>query len=800
MKLQNFPGRTRGCPVPVILLALILGVKSELEQEDLHTSLRSFSLSTAENGLTIDVRGTQNTSLSKSRIYLYSLPVFPASLSIEFNPHAAEIEFDDHTQVLVVHVVKSSNVSIGISRDHFSDTIERSTFSTTQIHINPCSDGLDNDLNGFIDMADPECQSMETAATEQLEWTWSEGTGARGGFLEKLSLTSAAVSLNSRATTKSIVPLIQDDPLDCRWWPHTSSEGCPHWKQSPKNNSGRVIEPWDFLITDAISGRSQFENVSSQRLLSWNATVAEYETRSRSILVQDTYVLRAESMFVSTTVTLLTNTSATVEFVSNYGSFRLNSSAMWHLGNKRAGTLERNWTTVEACVYPFDGRAPMPARACMSAASAMGDATHFSVGVQCLTPIDPDTTEILYAYMDTPKNNKWPTSVSRWTMVLEPHVPVSVGMQLKFSTPPVGDTRADVVEAMERVVAPYVHNFQHVWGSVPQYCPTPSIAWEDAINYGLDRPNGCQCSLTNPDCSCWWHNGTKLYEEFNVDAATRSLPQYGVPYAIAWRPGVQSIHLTSDGSQCEFNPNADVLDPHQDAFWSHAVWSNMSTAAQAAGVQLGYGMRPTSEILTSTNTSATIIPDNTTVDGYRIVPGLCHNFEGWPAGMRGEQLQRHVARVDRLVARGFRAFYWDSYISPGRIAGARRVRQRHGDQLFIVRESSGDIDMLVMSIFPWYNEAAWTPQYASDHSHFARLLVPSGEVFFGELASPPPADDWLSSLSMHKGNSFMWAYMQTVHNASFHCELLRKSYANYVWRMSNYGEAKGCARFDPPTC
>ena len=140
----------------------------------------------------------------------------------------------------------------------------------------------------------------------------------------------------------------------------------------------------------------------------------------------------------------------------------------------------------------------------MSAASAMGDDTHFSVGVQCLTPIDPDTTEILYYYMDNPRNNKWPTSTTQWTMTLAPQTPVAVGMQLQFGAPAASNTRVDVVAAMEAVVAPYVNNFQRVWGSVPQYCPTPSIAWEDAINYGLQRPDGCQCSLTNPECSCWW--------------------------------------------------------------------------------------------------------------------------------------------------------------------------------------------------------------------------------------------------------------------------------------------------------
>ena len=33
---------------------------------------------------------------------------------------------------------------------------------------------------------------------------------------------------------------------------------------------------------------------------------------------------------------------------------------------------------------------------------------------------------------------------------------------------------------------------------------------------------------------------------------------------------------------------------------------------------------------------------------------------------------------------------------------------------------------------------AWDPVYVQDHSHLARLLVPDGEAFFGQLAAPPP--------------------------------------------------------------
>lgn len=416
---------------------------------------------TADDTLTIGVQGPPHI-LAKSSVHFHALPVYPSSIAVRFSPRSGQIGFDDRTQTLSVHLAESAIMTISISRDHLQGAIRRSKLLAIKTYIDECSDGLDNDSNGFVDAAVPRCQSVDRTASGRLEWTWFGGNGSMSGFLEQVNWSYAAQeSYDSTAPVPSVV-VIQDDHSDCRWWPHSSSDDCPHWKQPPQNNSGRAFEPWDFEITDGVSGRSRFENVSVQHLVSWNASIAKYETKSASVLVEDTYVLHGEAMYISTSVSLLQNTSATVKFVSNYGSFRLNPSVLWHLGNKRAGTLERNWTTIEACVYPFDGLAPMPARACMSAASAMGDDTHFSVGVQCLTPIDPDTTEILYYYMDNPRNNKWPTSTTQWTMTLAPHTPVVVGMQLQFGAPAASNTRVDVVAAMEAVVAPYVNNFQRV--------------------------------------------------------------------------------------------------------------------------------------------------------------------------------------------------------------------------------------------------------------------------------------------------------------------------------------------------
>ena len=258
-----------------------------------------------------------------------------------------------------------------------------------------------------------------------------------------------------------------------------------------------------------------------------------------------------------------------------------------------------------------------------------------------------------------------------------------------------------------------------------------------------------------------------MYDVFNIDKLLQhgSVPgvlrEFGSPYHISWRPGVQSSHLTTPSrfEQCEFNPNAEVMDPHQDVFFNESIWGNLSDAAQSGGFSLGWGLRSTEEILTPDNQSATIVADKTQPGGFRINDGICVNFEGFyndsignasspdsngramgqsawrsnrPPGVRLDQrsfralvctaslsrqaihcnlphrgFAKQVARVKTLVGRGIRAFYLDSHIAPGRLNAVLEMRRAFaangvGKQLFLFRESTNDVDTLAMGQMPWY--------------------------------------------------------------------------------------------------
>ena len=441
-----------------------------------------------------------------------------------------------------------------------------------------CSDGLDSDGDGLVDAADPGCRSggehLDNRAPSSLSWSW--GTAPTGDFLKELRWTNTA--------TGTTVQVVSDEPSaavpnGCRWWPHGGN--CSHWVQSYSNNSAREPQDWAWSINvpDGHGGGPQYqekEGAIKKRLLSSSRTSAVFESASARLRLVDTFTLRGDTMYMSINATSLMPSTVRATFLTQFGSLQLHGQK-WHLGNKRLGSLDRNWSYVEACTYPYDGAAPMPSRACFSAASAMGDADHFSVGFQCLTPIGPDSTDALLAYMDVPANPRTPTSSTTLTLALRPGETRTFVLAMKI-TPPAGEglARPAVLKSMEAAVEPYVHMFHAVWGQTPEYCPTPAVSYEDAINYGLNRHPVCSARYPtgnpisgmqncNPwgndtECDCWWRNGTRMYDVLNVETLLQNsvAREFATPYHVSWRPGVQSSHLTipSRREQCEFDPNA----------------------------------------------------------------------------------------------------------------------------------------------------------------------------------------------------------------------------------------------------
>jgi hypothetical protein len=609
-------------------------------------------------------------------------------------------------------------VHIQASIDRLDGLRAASTFDASS-HVAACSDGIDNDGDGLVDAVDPGCKNpgghehTDNAAPTSLTWEWARAPD--GDFLKALRWTDTA--------TKKVVPIVTDEPSEstavngCRWWPHGGN--CSHWAQSYSNNSAREVQDWAWkiVVPDGHGGGPQYleqESAITKRLVSSNATSAVYESYSKRLHLLDVYSLRGDTMYISINATNRMTTTVRATFLTQYGSLQLGSSltapsesddredgTMWHLGNKRAGSLDRNWSFVEACVYPYDGTAPMPSRACFSAASAMGDDSHFSVGLQCLTPISPDSNDALLAYMDVPANPRTPTSTTTLTLVLRPGETRTFVLAMKVAPPAgYGLPRPSVLSSMEASIAPYVKMFNTVWGKVPEYCPTPSTSYEDAINYGLNREPVCgkRYPANNPvskmvncnphgndtQCDCWWKNGTRMYDVFNIDKLLQhgSVPgvlrEFGSPYHISWRPGVQSSHLTTPSrfEQCEFNPNAEVMDPHQDVFFNESIWGNLSDTAQSGGFSLGWGLRSTEEILTPDNQSATIVADKTQPGGFRINDGICVNFEGFyndsignasspDSNGRGVQWGNLLgAQTDRLVCASIKDLFVHSFALP----------------------------------------------------------------------------------------------------------------------------------------
>ena len=260
-----------------------------------------------------------------------------------------------------VHV----RVQVSVDRLHILRSASIVTDCNSSI-VAQCSDGDDNDGDGLADDSDPGCQSAahressDNAADTSLRWEWDTATD--GDFMRALRWTNPA--------TGTYVPIVRDEPTagvtgGCRWWPHGGN--CSHWLQSYGNNSARQIQDWAWKIEvpDGHGGGPQYleqESSIAKRLVRSNATSAVFESLSERLRLADTFTLRGDTMYVSIMATNLMKDTVRATFLTQFGSLQLGPAAagaaateaskgtMWHLGNKRLGSLDRNWSYVDACV------------------------------------------------------------------------------------------------------------------------------------------------------------------------------------------------------------------------------------------------------------------------------------------------------------------------------------------------------------------------------------------------------------------------------------------------------------------
>ena len=125
-------------------------------------------------------------------------------------------------------------VHISVPFDRLHELRHASTALGSAGELSLCSDGIDNDGDGAVDLADAGCRlgnaHSEYADNDEpasLSWTW--GKASDGDFLHELLWTNPE--------TGQTVPVVSDEPttrgMGCRWWPHGGN--CSHWHQSCVN-------------------------------------------------------------------------------------------------------------------------------------------------------------------------------------------------------------------------------------------------------------------------------------------------------------------------------------------------------------------------------------------------------------------------------------------------------------------------------------------------------------------------------------------------------------------------------------
>ena len=112
----------------------------------------------------------------------------------------------------------------------------------------------------------------------------------------------------------------------------------------------------------------------------------------------------------------------------------------------------------------------------------------------------------------------------------------------------------------------------------------------------------------------------------------------------------------------------------------------------------------------------------------------------------------------------------------------------------IVKEGHGDVDQLFVSQLPWFGVWGYEP----DNSVLSELLVPAANHFVSEMG-PCSGVNLTEALQGTQTASFCIGTPKGNVTAA-ECTNLKIAYKNYLWKMEQYGSAKGCPKYEPPDC
>lgn len=712
-------------------------------------------------------------------------------------------------------------------------SVERSLRGATarrgQLIIDECTDGIDNDGDGLADTLDPGCardlqlrENGELRGRPAHAFTWTLGNASESGdaYIETLRWTDAV------GTTHTMIDQTESSVL---FFPHANSGG-----DNTSNNLYRFAQSsgWDLMTfiqaaqdpqSHAVPGKqnttlSEAGNQIRTAVTSSGDDFITFVTSTAHARVETTYRFTGNVGTMTVRPTMLGDAPRALYFPINLGNLQVgplnagdeNHTGIWHLSQKWNGAIQRGycqnkkhgpcpqngtgwrgeplWPLGSPDAKPIRGN-EYPSLGSISPVSAVGDKSTVSVGLMAVgKEFYADQTTVSVDHYDLPRAPVGPL-LQLWTKVqLMPGQSRNLTYAFSVAKSPVSWEVGDIKSVVRTLMKPYQTFFHRTYGSTPTYCPRPSVAWEMAT----DRKQYNRSSK-------WYSNGSRMYDILLVDTMNKMLSDNQMNEYIVWAGCIQSSHLMNQGS-CEFDANCDIFDPHTDAGCNtEAVFANITKALAKYGNSVGFFERPCNEIVQPNWKSASMLCPNgasTSADNVTFKKGSCVNFDLMMQNdtlSPSPQFNRSLARIKHLTDLGMRSFYFDSFGCRGRIAYQQTLAKTFGEKLpLIVKEGHGDVDQLFVSQLPWFGVWGYEP----DNSILAELLVPAANHFISEMG---PCEDvnLTQALIGTKTGSFMLGRSSVNLDE---CVNLHLAYKNYLWKMQQYGQKKGCPKYKPPTC
>jgi hypothetical protein len=123
--------------------------------------------------------------------------------------------------------------------------------------------------------------------------------------------------------------------------------------------------------------------------------------------------------------------------------------------------------------------------------------------------------------------------------------------------------------------------------------------------------------------------------------------------------------------------------------------------------------------------------------------------------------------------------------------------------VFVMGEQGVDVDSIIISGLPWMGMQAgvWDPGFEPLNSVLQTVVNPMGTSIVGAFGADQSINHTTYSLAASKSNSlivFGWNNgtgkpgSRTFIDKAIYCNQIAMSYKNVLWRMAQYGTARGC--------